>query len=209
MVLTGDWVAWSSYVASALVFTAFFMKAILPLRLVAMAANVAFIVYASMAQLPAVLILHVSLLPLNLLRVIQHIRLIAQVRRVANGPPNIHDLLPLMEKSQHAAGSTLFQAGDVAERLYFLAEGRVSFPEVNSEIGAGTLFGEIALFLDDPRRTASARCQDDCTIFTLSKDRVSELVLVNPVFGLFLTKLIATRLQTNVDALRQQANPSA
>ena len=53
------------YVASALVLTAFGMKDMVNLRIVAICSNVAFITYALVLSLLPVLILHVVLLPLN------------------------------------------------------------------------------------------------------------------------------------------------
>ena len=53
------------YIASVLVFTTFYMKTMVPLRLVAIASNVAFIIYALWGRLTPILILHVLLLPLD------------------------------------------------------------------------------------------------------------------------------------------------
>ena len=63
MTLDVDWITVSSYVASALVFVAFFMKAIIPLRSFAIASNIFFIVYALGAGNHAILILHTALFP--------------------------------------------------------------------------------------------------------------------------------------------------
>ncbi len=53
------------YIASALVFATFYMRTMLPLRIVAVASNLAFITYASIDGLTPILILHAALLPLN------------------------------------------------------------------------------------------------------------------------------------------------
>jgi hypothetical protein len=53
------------WMASGLVLAAFYMEAMVPLRLVAMASNVAFIVYGYLGDLPPILLLHLGLLPLN------------------------------------------------------------------------------------------------------------------------------------------------
>ena len=59
------------YVASALVLATFSMKSMRPLRLIAIASNVAFIAYALMADMRPILILHSILLPVNILRLLQ------------------------------------------------------------------------------------------------------------------------------------------
>jgi hypothetical protein len=61
----------SGYVASALVLLTFCMNSMRPLRMVAIASNVAFIAYAMTAHLYPVLILHSILLPLNVTRLLQ------------------------------------------------------------------------------------------------------------------------------------------
>lgn len=61
----------SGFIASTLVLTTFIMKDMRTLRVVAIFSNIAFITYAAFAWLPPVLILHVTLLPLNLLRLHQ------------------------------------------------------------------------------------------------------------------------------------------
>jgi CRP/FNR family cyclic AMP-dependent transcriptional regulator len=197
-----DWITVSSYVASALVFVAFFMQAIIPLRSFAIASNIFFIVYALGAGNHAILILHTALFPLNILRVVQHIRLIRRVREAAEGDPEIEKLLPLMAHRTFPEGTVLFNKGDLAEEMYFLSKGRVLFPEFGVEIETGTLFGEIALFLNDRGRTASAVCAEPCEVFALSHDQVLKLVLHDPAFGIFLTKLVAVRLHENLLAAR-------
>lgn len=59
------------YLASALVLAAFGMRDMRALRLAAIASNLAFIGYAAWAGIPPVLVLHLLLLPMNLLRLRQ------------------------------------------------------------------------------------------------------------------------------------------
>ena len=56
------------YVASALVLAAFSMRDMATLRGMAIASNLAFIAYGALAGLGPVLLLHVLLLPVNILR---------------------------------------------------------------------------------------------------------------------------------------------
>ena len=57
----------SGYVAAGLVLATFTMRTMIPLRLLGIASNVAFIVYGATAEIVPVLILHAILLPLNAL----------------------------------------------------------------------------------------------------------------------------------------------
>ena len=56
------------YLASALVLATFCMRDMAALRCMAIASNLAFIAYGAMADLGPVLLLHLLLLPVNLLR---------------------------------------------------------------------------------------------------------------------------------------------
>jgi hypothetical protein len=61
----------NGFVASILVLTTFTMTDMRALRIVAIFSNVAFIAYSALEWLPPVLILHLTLLPLNVLRLTQ------------------------------------------------------------------------------------------------------------------------------------------
>jgi hypothetical protein len=74
------WVDWAGYVASSLVFLTFYMKGMMPLRVVALCSNVAFLIYGGMLHLVPIFMLHAALIPINARRLIyawrdQHIRL--------------------------------------------------------------------------------------------------------------------------------------
>jgi len=60
----------AGYIASALVFAAFYMKDMVPLRVAAICSNVAFLVYGGVMHLAPVIALHALLLPLNVWRLI-------------------------------------------------------------------------------------------------------------------------------------------
>jgi hypothetical protein len=69
------------YAASILVFGTFYMKRMMPLRLTAIASNLAFISYAWGYGLTPILLLHGALLPLNVIRLIELRRLMAKEGR--------------------------------------------------------------------------------------------------------------------------------
>jgi hypothetical protein len=63
------------YAAAGMVLATFSFRSITALRSVAIASNLLFIAYAALAHLFPVLVLHALLLPLNLLRLRQAVRL--------------------------------------------------------------------------------------------------------------------------------------
>src|SRR5262249_1153893 len=70
----------SGYVAAVLVFMTFYMKTMIPLRIVGICSNCAFIMYGCLDGLYPVLILHLILLPLNSLRLREMLKLTKQAR---------------------------------------------------------------------------------------------------------------------------------
>jgi hypothetical protein len=68
----------SGYVASGLVLAAFYMQDMIPLRLVALASNVAFIAYGVALDLTPIWLLHALLVPLNGYRLMQAAKLRAR-----------------------------------------------------------------------------------------------------------------------------------
>jgi hypothetical protein len=53
-----QWIELAGYIASALAFLTFYMQTMIPLRVIAIASNVAFIVYGLGGRLYPILILH-------------------------------------------------------------------------------------------------------------------------------------------------------
>jgi hypothetical protein len=74
------------YLACALAFATFYMTAMIPLRLIAIASNVAFITYGYLGGMTPILLLHVGLLPLNMWRLNQTLRSRKGPERAAEPP---------------------------------------------------------------------------------------------------------------------------
>ncbi|MFZ0486254.1 MAG: cyclic nucleotide-binding domain-containing protein [Arenicellales bacterium] len=182
------------YVASLLVFASFYMKTMIPLRLVAITSNVAFMAYGFANGLYPVLLLHVTLFPLNLHRLLQIRRMVRRVEQAATQDLDFTALLPLMSRSRHRKGDALFKKGDHADRLYYLAEGQVSFLELGATVTAGSVIGEIGLFSPNRDRMATAVFDSDCEVYALSYTKIEELHYQNPEFGFTLLRLITARL---------------
>ena len=73
------------YVASALVFATFYVRTMMPLRMLAIASNIAFITYSASEGLTPVLVLHSVLLPVNLARLYEIKKLLAFTRSAPRG----------------------------------------------------------------------------------------------------------------------------
>lgn len=81
-----NWVNVLGYVGAMLVGTTFYMRSMIPLRSFAISSNFCFITYAYFhsPQLYPVLILHVTLLPLNVIRLWQEIGKVSEVEFVSD-----------------------------------------------------------------------------------------------------------------------------
>jgi hypothetical protein len=197
------WILLAGWLASLLVFSAFFMKTMLPLRLTAVGSNVGFITYALLGldygifgRLYPILVLHSCLLPLNVIRLRQLIGLVEAVEGASNQEA-IQALIPYMKTRSYGAGHLLFRRGDRADTLYVIQEGEVVFPEVGKTVSAGAVFGEVGLFAPEGDRSLSAVCENDCRLAEISKEKALELYYQNPRFGMFLIRLVAGLLVQN------------
>ena len=107
----------AAWVAALLVFSTFFMKTMIPLRVVAIGSNVAFIGYALLGlqygifgRVYPILVLHTALLPLNVVRLRQIKSLIKNVNEASTSEA-FDSLTPYMTSERHRQGDTLFSKG--------------------------------------------------------------------------------------------------
>ena len=191
----------AAWVAALLVFSSFFMKTMIPLRVVAITSNVAFSTYALLGlkygifgRVYPILVLHSSLLPLNVLRLRQVKRLINAVNK-ASKSETFEYLIPYMRSERHSRGETLFRKGDAADKLYLIEEGTIFMPELGKRLSDGAVFGEVGLFAPQSIRSLSAVCEEDCALHAITKDKVFELYYENPRFGFFLIRMVSALVQ--------------
>jgi hypothetical protein len=85
--------SWDSvgYLASMLVLAAFAVKEMIPLRVIALASNVAFLAYGLAHGLPPVWLLHALLLPLNGWRLLEAVRGARRASSSDRGRPTAWD----------------------------------------------------------------------------------------------------------------------
>ncbi len=191
------------YLASVLVFATFYMKTIMPLRMVAISSNIAFITYALVEDLTPILILHALLLPLNILRLIELKREVRKAERAMTEDFSVDSILTVMKERLLAPGDVLFRKGDAADDLYYVESGRIDLPEIGKQLGPGDVLGEIGLFSTTGRRTSSAVALEKTLLHTLPRKKVASTLVQHPRLGIMLLRLAATRLTENLS----QASP--
>lgn len=182
------------WLAAVLVFTAFWSTTMVRLRMVAMASNVAFIVYGVLLGAPSIIALHGVLLPLNCWKLIRLRQLAGLVRRASRGPMTLAMLVPAMEQQRYSAGATVFRQGDPADHVLYVIDGTLRVVEGGTLLGPGELVGEMGLFAADSRRTATIVTETDVLCGRIAADRFWELFLQDPMLGGFVVRTIVQRL---------------
>ncbi len=194
------------YLAGLLTFIAFFMKDSLRLRQVAIASNVFYAIWAADVHLIPTLVLHVALFPVNCVRMVQILRerrLIARALATAEISPDW--LTAFMDRRRIPAGTVLFRRGDASDAMYFLAEGRLHLQELGIDLEPGALFGEIGLFAPGGKRTQSVHAETTCYVYIMRRHDALSLYRRDPSFGIYLIRLITTRLVEDLARERQLA----
>jgi hypothetical protein len=194
---TMNWIEAAGYLASALVLATFCMKTMIPLRGAAICSNVAFIVYGFYDNLYPVLILHAILLPLNIWRAVQLLRLIRRVEAASKGDLSTDWLKPFMKEAHVKAGDILFNRGDHADRLYMIIAGDIHLEQLDYTLHAGDLFGEIGLFSVDHQRTQTARARTDTHLLWITEGELAQICYQNPGIAFYFLRLTTNRLMAN------------
>ena len=195
----------SAALAAVLVIVSSFVKTMIPLRCLAVGGNLGFLVYGALHPSVVMMLLHGALLPVNIWRAAEMVRLTRRVRAAAEaGDLSGVWLKPYMRRKKLKAGEVLFRKGDAADHLYFLADGRIEFVEIGETMEPGALFGEIAFFAPDKRRTLTARCTVDSTVLRIDEATFKQLYFQNPAFGFQVVTLVAGRLIADRGRLEQE-----
>lgn len=183
----------------ALIIVAAFVRTMIPLRWLAVGSNIGLLVFGLLHPSPTTLAISALLLPVNIWRAVEMMLLTRRVKRASKaGDMAGLWLKPYMKKRRRAAGRVLFRKGDRARGMYLLVHGELELVELGQRIEPGRIFGEIALFSPDHRRTHTVRCVTRCTLLELDEGTVRQLYFQNPAFGFHLIELLVGRLGSDV-----------
>ncbi len=171
------------YLGALLVVASFMVRTMIPLRALSAGSNLCIILYAYLDGQYPTLALNAALLPLNMLRLAQMMKLVRRVRSAARGDHTMEWLKPYMTRRRCARGHFLFRKGDVADTMFYIVSGRFVIPELGIDKVVGEFVGELGLLAPDHRRTQSLECVDNATVLAIRYDQVHELFFQNPDFG--------------------------
>jgi CRP/FNR family cyclic AMP-dependent transcriptional regulator len=116
------------YLSSVLVFVAFFMRTMVPLRYVANASNNTFIVWSQALNIWPVLVLHTALLPLNVIRLVQIRRMLSRIETARGTGLDLSVLAVGLRAERHVAGTVLFERGDKGDAAFWWRKVRWRLP---------------------------------------------------------------------------------
>jgi len=194
----------AGYVAALLVFLTFYMKTMIPLRIVGICSNCAFIAYGYLGGLYPVLVLHIILLPLNAVRLRELLRLTKQVSEAAKGDLKMDWLKPFTSTRRLKSGDVLFRKGEPADALFFIVSGRFRLPELGIDMLPGQVVGELALLAPNVSRSQTLSCMENGEVLQITYEQVKELYYQNPEFGFYFLQLSTRRLFENISRLESQ-----
>lgn len=183
------------FLAAFLMFSTFYMKNMIPLRIIGMASNVAFILFAvnSVPKVMPLVVLHSVLLPMNFFRLIQMLKLIKKVRSASEDDMSFEFMIPHMHKETFSKDELVFRRGDTADKIYLLKSGILTVDELDIVIKPGEIFGEMGVFASDPIRLATLRCGSEVELLSMTDTQIKQLYYQNPQFGFYLIQLLLKR----------------
>ena len=91
---------------------------------------------------------------------------------------SIARLVEILTAFRVPAGTTIVAKGDSADGMFFIASGEVevALPHGAKRLGAGEFFGEIALLMPNPKRTANVTSVTACDLLKLSSREFERLL---------------------------------
>lgn len=185
------------YLGAVLVVATYSMRTMVPLRIAGIASNVVLIAYGYFAAAYPTLVLHLVLLPLNIIRLREMLTLIREVTAAATGDLSMDWLKPFMDKKTLRKGEVLFRRGDPAAEMYFVISGRLRLSELEIDIPPGALVGELGMLSPDRTRTQTVEAAEETSLQRISYDRLEQLCFQNPHFGVYFLRLTTARLFAN------------
>lgn len=99
--------------------------------------------------------------------------------------------------ARYAAGDVIFGEGDKGDAMYVVRTGEITVERdgrVMETLGAGDIFGEMAL-IDGAPRSATARAKTDCEVAPINEKTFLFLVHETPFFAIAVMRTLAGRLR--------------
>jgi len=109
------------------------------------------------------------------------------------------------DSKPYSAGDIIFEAGSAPDVLYVIQEGEVDIIAVGiivETLGAGEIFGEMAL-VDKKPRSAAAVAHSDCKVVPIDENRFKFLIQQTPFFAIHVMKVMSSRMRAMIGKFAQ------
>lgn len=129
-------------------------------------------------------------------------------------PSQLEDVSRRLKPVRYRQAEVIIRENDPGHELFFIESGRVRVTRQRgaqalflAELGAGDLFGEMALLTGSPR-SATVTAVSDTDLWAMSQPDFDDLVTAYPNLALALSRLLSERLRnTDERFLKQPAEP--
>jgi CRP-like cAMP-binding protein len=176
-------------------------RTIVPLRVASIISSVFFVAYGVLAASFATFLLYILLLPINIVRLFQMLKLVKRARNSASGNLSFDWLKPFMTPRKYRKGDFLCRKGEKANEMFYTVAGKFLVTEIGVELPEGRILGELGFLSPDNARTHTVQCLEDGVVLVISYDKLLELYFQNPEFGYYFLRLTSERLLQNVARL--------
>jgi len=132
-----------------------------------------------------------------------------------NSKEKIEHILELFQEREIKANATIFMENMPAEALYIIKSGTVRVSMMAGEgeemglllLGPGEFFGELSL-VQETNRLVTARAETPAEVLLITRKDFQTLIELEPRIAakalMIITKLLAMRIRTNQERLKQQ-----
>lgn len=197
-----NWIELIGYGGTVATIATYSMKTIVPLRIAGIIGSFFFITYASIQGIWPMLATELVILPLNLFRLYQILKLMRQISGAPDGEYIAEWLDPFSRHKRYRAGDVIFRRGDVATYLMLIRSGRFRLMEIGTVYEPGGVVGELGFVSHDHKRAMSLECVEDGEVAEVAYADIKQLYFQNPRFGYFFLQLIGSYLGDKLQATR-------
>jgi len=198
------WTQFFTSGASLLIVGTATTKTMVPLRILAIIANVFLFSVFAAAHAWVLMAMQALALGMNGYRLFQMILLIKNVGEAVRGKHTLDWLKPFMVERRFRKGDILFAKGEPATEMFCTVTGRYQLVELGLEVKSGEVMGELGMLAPDNRRTATLECIEDGNVLSITYEEIEQLYYQNPTFGFYFLRLSTERLFDNISRLEAE-----
>lgn len=124
-------------------------------------------------------------------------------------------LWPRLRERRLRKGEVLFREGDPGEEMFFIRSGAIlvskkvsgRVEQILSRLEAGAVLGEMSVFGDEPKRTATIQADIETALLALDRTSINQFIEANPRdaarFFLEMARVLIRRLVQSSELVRE------